>query len=357
MNKTGIAECIGQETISIVDAMKQIGKNSLGILFITDVTGRLVGAVSDGDIRRWLIKTGRLDTGITYVMNRSPKFLYSSQAGSAAAFLLKNRLHAVPILDTDGYILDIVTDRQDINSGESDALKETPVVMMAGGTGTRLYPYTRILPKPLIPIGEKPIAEIIIDSFRQYGCNDFRLIVNHKKNMIKAYFNETAHGYSLSYIDEDKPLGTGGGLSLLKGKLDRTFILTNCDILVEADYGSILDYHNNEKNLVTMVCSLKSFRIPYGVVHLGENGSIRSMEEKPEFSFFTNTGLYVVEPEVIDLIPENEEIGFPTVIEGLRKDGRNIGVYPVSENSWMDMGQPEALEEMRERLEKGINTV
>ena len=352
MEKKELCNYIGKQTISIVEAMQMIGKNRLGILYIVDDAERLVGAVSDGDIRRWLIKTGNLKANITKAMNHSPKCILFEQIEEADFVMRQNTISSLPVVDVRGHILDIVSDKIRQMAVESDELKDTTVVMMAGGKGTRLYPYTKVLPKPLIPVGEKPIAELIIESFRKYGCDSFQLIVNHKKNMIKAYFNETAHSYSLEYVDEDKPLGTGGGLKLLEGRINDTFILTNCDILVEADYGGILEYHKREQNLVTMICSLKSFRIPYGVIHLGGNGKIKSMEEKPEFSFFTNTGLYVVEPEVLKEIPENTEIGFPDVIEKLRLSGKNVGVYPVSENSWMDMGQMDSLEEMRLHLEK-----
>jgi len=222
---------------------------------------------------------------------------------------------------------------------------------MAGGLGTRLYPYTKILPKPLIPIGEIPIVEHIMNRFHLYGSTQFYLIVNHKKNMIKAYFNEIERNYKVSYIDEDKPLGTGGGLSLLKGKINSTFILSNCDILIEEDYEKIYDYHKKEKNLITMICSLKNIQIPYGVIEIGENGEIESMKEKPELSFFTNTGMYIVEPKVIEELKNDMSIGFPDIIESYMSQGEKVGIYPISESSWLDMGQLDEMEEMRRTLE------
>ena len=223
---------------------------------------------------------------------------------------------------------------------------------MAGGLGTRLYPYTKILPKPLIPIGEIPISEHIINRFNKYGSKDFYLEVNHKKNMIKAYFNEIEKDYIINYVDEDIPLGTGGGLSLLKGKINSTFILSNCDILIEEDYEKIYKFHKDNNNLITMVCSLKTIRIPYGVIEISENGEIEEMKEKPVFSFFTNTGMYIVEPEIIEGLNENEFIGFPDIIEKYKRNGEKVGVYPISENNWLDMGQIDEMEEMRRRLEK-----
>jgi NDP-sugar pyrophosphorylase family protein len=222
--------------------------------------------------------------------------------------------------------------------------------MRAGGVGSRLYPYTKILPKPLIPIGEIPIAEHIINRFYKYGCRDFFLVVNHKKNMIKAYFNEIEKDYKITYIEEEKPLGTGGGLCLLKCIIDSTFILTNCDILIEEDYEKIYKLHKKENNVITMVCSLKKIRIPYGVIEIGQHGEIAKMKEKPELSFFTNTGMYIVEPEVVQGLEDNQAIGFPDIIEKFKQAGKKIGVYPIGEKNWLDMGQLDAMEEMRRRL-------
>lgn len=346
---------VGKDTMTIVDALKKIDENSLGVLFIEDADQRIVGTLTDGDIRRWLIKTGNLYTIVANAMNLSPICLKKGQEESAHSQMVKNCITAIPIIDDNMHLIDIIANK-DINNQISTKgnLSMVPVVMMAGGKGTRLYPYTKILPKPLIPVGEKPIAEHIIDSFREYKCQNYYLIVNHKRNMIKAYFNEIQKTYSLQFIDEDIPLGTGGGISLLRGKIDSTFILTNCDILIREDYSKIYKYHKEHSNIVTMICSLKNFNIPYGVVNLADKGTIKSMEEKPTISFFTNTGCYIVEPEIINDIPRNTSIGFPDIIEKYRREGKKVGVYPIGENSWLDMGQMDELEKMREQLEKRI---
>ena len=217
-------------------------------------------------------------------------------------------------------------------------------VIMAGGRGTRLYPYTKILPKPLIPVGEQPIAELIMDRFRDFGCHEFTMIVNYKKGMIKSYFGELEKDYRVDFADENVFMGTGGGLCLLKGKIDTPFFFTNCDTLLDVDFGDIYEYHKSHGNLVTMICAFKHYTVPYGVVELGEDGSIAAMREKPELDFLTNTGVYVVEPRVVEEMHDGEFIGFPDVIERYRRAGEKVGVYPISESSWMDMGQ---LEERR----------
>lgn len=344
---------IGFDDITITEALKKIDENALGVLFIVDSEGKLLGALSDGDIRRWLIKTGDLKASVTRAMNVNPKYVLEQKEKDAIKLMDEYYITAIPIVDDQMRVIDVVDNKNKTQKPCKDLkiLQNVPVVMMAGGKGTRLYPYTKILPKPLIPVGDKPIAELIIESFCEYGCSDYYLIVNHKKNMIKAYFGELETDYHVHFVDEDVPLGTGGGVSLLKGMIKNTFILTNCDNIVEDDYSKIYEYHKEHKNLITMICSLKNFRIPYGVVNLANEGTIKSMEEKPTFSFFTNTGCYIVEPEVIDDIPEGTVLGFPDIIEKYRSEGKNVGVYPISENAWLDMGEMDALEKMRAHLE------
>ena len=169
--------------------------------------------------------------------------------------------------------------------------------------------------------------------------------------MIKAYFNELVKDYNVDFVDEETFLGTGGGLSLLKGKIDTPFFLTNCDVLIEADYNDIYKFHQKNGNLITVVCALKHVTIPYGVFNLNCEGEIESVTEKPTFNFLTNTGMYLVDGRIIEELEEGKAIGFPDIMESYRAKGFKVGVYPVSEDSWMDMGQLEELEAMRRRLE------
>lgn len=343
-----VLEFLIDEEATMINAMEQLDKTSTKILFVTK-SGNFVAALTDGDIRRWILKKGNLDAKVKNIANYNPKFLYEVEKNKSKEFMKMHSIEALPIVDDNMNILTVI-----LWNDEEVELKrnlEVPVVIMAGGLGKRLYPYTKILPKPLIPIGEIPIVEHIINRFYRHGSDQFYLVVNHKKNMIKAYFNEIEKAYKVDYVDEDKPLGTGGGLSLLKGKIDSTFILSNCDILIEEDYEKIYNYHKKENNLITMVCSLKNIKIPYGVIEISETGEIESMKEKPELSFFTNTGMYIVEPKIIEELDEDKPIGFPDIIEQYKAKGEKIGVYPISENSWMDMGQIDEMEEMRRRLE------
>ncbi|NUU74817.1 sugar phosphate nucleotidyltransferase [Paenibacillus xylanilyticus] len=344
-----VKDLLIDENCTVLESMRVLDRVSKKILFV-EREGQFVATITNGDIRRWILRKGSLDEKVSKIANYQPKYLLESEKAMARDYMKKNFIEGIPILDDNKDIVSIVL-WNDEEFGVKRSL-DAQVVIMAGGLGTRLYPYTKILPKPLIPIGEIPIVEHIINRFLPYEVNQFSLIVNHKKNMIKAYFNEIKKNYEVNYIDEDIPLGTGGGLSLLKGKINSTFILSNCDILIDEDYEKIYNHHKSEENLITMVCSLKNVRIPYGVVEISETGQIENIKEKPEFSFFTNTGMYIVEPQVIEELEQDTAIGFPDIIEKYKEKGAKIGVFPISENSWLDMGQLDEMEEMRRRLER-----
>lgn len=334
---------------TVLDAMEQLDKTGMGVLFEAP-EGILQGVLTDGDIRRYILAGKKLEEKVGGAVNYHPRWLPVEQRGKAKELMLQQCIKALPLLDKNGRIQDILfADGLDIDTRKQADL---PVVMMAGGLGSRLYPYTKILPKPLIPVGDVPIAEHIINRFVDVGCRQFWLVVNYKKNMIKSYFNDLEKSYQVQYVDEDKPLGTGGGLSLLKGKVNSTFFLTNCDILIDADFGDVYQFHKKSGNWITMVCAVKHFTIPYGVIDLDEKGQIHQMKEKPEMNFLTNTGVYVVEPQVIDLIEPDTPTPFTDLIECVQQQGGSAGVYPVSEQSWMDMGQLEELDNMRRRLEQ-----
>lgn len=354
MKNNYINDYLGHLEMTIVEAMQKIDVTGAGILFVVDMDNRLVGTLTDGDIRRWLIKTGNLNACISELLQTHPIFLYETQKSEAKNEMQVRHLRAIPILNAKMQIVDIIfnigKEQQDIK-GSCDLLKNVPVVIMAGGKGTRLLPYTNVLPKPLIPVGNKPIIERIIEQFRKFGCNKFYLILNYKKNMIKAYFNEEKHEYNVEFIDEEMPLGTGGGLSLLKNIIKETFILSNCDVLIKEDFSEIYNFHVRSKNMISMICSVKNFKIPYGIVHTGINGVIESMEEKPTFSFYTNTGCYIVEPTVLNNIPDDKYLDFPQIIDNYIGKGCKIGAYPINESAWLDMGQLDEFEKMKKNFE------
>ena len=330
---------------SVCDAMRIIDRSDLKILFIADGK-HLVGSLTDGDIRRFLFNGGTLNDKAEKAANHKPRTARSQKQASE----LYNRQYfiAIPVLDGCGNIIDIYVG-EEVPQKEPKQL-HVPVVINAGGKGTRLDPFTRVLPKPLIPVGELPIIEQIMQQFQKLGCDDFSVIVNYKKELIKTYFRENESQYKVTWYDETVPLGTGGGLSLLKGKLDSTFFFTSCDTLLLSDYDSMLRFHRENGNAVTMICAWKNVTIPYGIVEMGKNGAIEQMREKPELSFLTNTSIYLVEPEVVEEIPDNTPITFPEVIQAQLNRGKKAAAFPVSESEWLDMGQLSELEKMRERL-------
>lgn len=336
--------CIDRSS-TVRDAMHQLDSTAKKILFVVNGL-HLVASLTDGDVRRYLLSGGKMDDAVEKAANHHPKVAGSRE--QAHKILENNGFIAIPIVTSNGELVDVAFE----NDTALVALPKLglPVVIMAGGKGTRLDPFTRVLPKPLIPVGDIPIIEHIMEQFLQYGCDNFYVIVNHKKQLIKAYFAENERHYLIHWIDEDEPLGTGGGLSLLKGKIESTFFLTNCDILIQADYDDVLQFHKKNENAVTMVCAYKNLTIPYGVVEIEENGAIKSMKEKPELSFLTNTGMYIVEPEILIDIEDNVPMSFPDIIAKQKNKGRRVAAYPISESSWLDMGQLTELKQMRERL-------
>lgn len=346
MDKQQLQTLIGNENLTLAEAMQKIDKNISGILFIVDNSKKLIGCITDGDVRRFLLAGGKMDAPVMKAANHHPKFAYSEE--EAQSLYHKKYWFLIPVLDSEQHIVDFY-------SGETITIKpraalKLPVVINAGGRGTRLDPFTRVLPKPLIPIGDLPIIEHIMQEFQSYSCEQFHIIVNYKKELMKAYFAESENRYDISWYDEEKPLGTGGGLSLLRDRLKETFFFTNCDNLLQANYERMLQFHKENVNVVTMVCAYKNLSIPYGVIEMGMNGKIESMKEKPLVSFLANTGIYIVEPEVLDDIEDNVAIGFPDVVEKQRQKGRKVAVFPVSESEWMDMGQLNELEKMRKKL-------
>lgn len=348
-----IQDIIINEEISIRQAAKILDKTAKQVLLITE-DNKLKAVLTDGDIRRWILKSGDLSAPIKEIANYSPKYITETERYKAKRLMKKYSISSIPVVSIEGEVKSIIFwNDLDMSSVEKKPSLDIPVVIMAGGLGTRLYPYTKILPKPLIPIGDIPIVERIINRFKGFGCNEYYLTVNYKKNMIKAYFEEVVKNYNIYYIEEDKPLGTGGSLYYLKDKIKSTFFVSNCDILIDSDYEAMYDYHKENKNFITMICAVKNMVIPYGVVNLNNEGNIQSMVEKPEYSFLTNTGMYIIEPEALQLIKEDTFIHLPDIAKECMDKGMKVGVYPITERAWMDMGQPDEMQEMMKRLEEG----
>lgn len=338
--------------LHVVPAMEQIDQGAKGILFVVDHEKRLVGCVTDGDIRRWLIKTADLTGMISQIMYTRPKYVLEHDTVDYEAYMERNAISAVPVLDQEKHIVDIIFRHggNTVVDAKKKLLADVPVIIMAGGKGTRLYPYTKILPKPLIPIGDIPIIERIMNEYVEYGARDFYLTVNYKKGMIKSYFDDIQPDYRITYVNEEKPLGTGGSISLIGKQFDVPVIVANCDSLIKTDLADIYLQHQKSGNKITVVSSLKNVVIPYGVIRVKQQGIIESMEEKPRHSYLINTGMYVVDPDMLDLIPKDTFYHMTDLIEDAMKQEFQVGVYPVSEDSFLDMGEFAEMKRMEEKL-------
>lgn len=349
--KMDIHKFIVEENISVFDTMKKIDAGAAGIAFVCQGL-KLRGVVTDGDIRRYILGGGSLERAVCEIAHKEPVCLREEHEEQAVALMRRHSITAVPIIDEQGEIVKIRFFKEEFrdNAAQEKRSLGLPLVIMAGGKGTRLKPYTDILPKPLIPVGDKTITEHIMDRFAEYDCRQVTMIVNYKKDFIKAYYTDSEEPRNIVFVEEDTYLGTGGGLGLLRDKVQGTFFMSNCDILVDADYADILDHHRQSGNMITMVCAEKRFEIPYGTVQLDEDGQVTRLKEKPRFNYYVNTGFYVIEPSFLRRIPGDTFIHITDVIDKCIAAGERVGSYLISDDAWMDMGQFDELEKMKERL-------
>lgn len=342
--------CVNEET-SICDAIRRLDETGEKIILVTNKERRLVGVVTDGDVRRWILKKGSMKCCVSKMMYKKPRIVHEGDSYKAKDIMLEQRLESIPVVNENGEPIDIIFWRDIIiNKKQKQKSINKPVVIMAGGKGTRLSPYTNIIPKPLIPIGDTTILERIIQSFKKNGCKEFWLTLNYKRNLIKAYFDEQELDYKINYVEEDNFLGTCGGLKLLEKKMKETFFLSNCDVLLDVDYAKLYDFHIQSKNEITVVTSLKHFQVPYGVIELEKGGAIKKIAEKPEYNYQVNTGIYVVEPSIIKDIPDNTFYQMTDLVNKLLEEGRAVGAYPITDGQWKDMGEFGEMQKMIDSL-------
>ena len=340
------------QDVTLISALEKLDAAGKRCLFAVDDKGQLKGSLTDGDVRRYIVAKATSKGKVKDAMKVDPVYVSSDKVGIARDLMRKYNISAIPVVDGQHVVTEVILEGGN-NYKRAVRTLETPlpVVMMAGGVGSRLMPITSVIPKPLVPVNGKPIAEHIIDRFCEAGCRDFYFVLNYKKGMIKAYFEDLERDYDVTYLEEKQYLGTGGGLKLTEGCINTPFFLTNCDVLIDADLYDLVAVHMKSHNVITVVCSLKNYAIPYGTIEISEGGQIIGMREKPSIPSLVNTGCYLVDPRVLDFIGIDESIGFPDVILRCQKAGLNVGVYPISEGSWLDMGQPDELERMSKMLD------
>ncbi|MEW6600339.1 MAG: nucleotidyltransferase family protein [Nitrospirota bacterium] len=356
MDKDRIKLSFISSDYTIKQAINRLNETGHRILFVTDTGERLTGTVTDGDIRRGIINGIQLTDAVSGIMNT--KF-FSIKADSpdktreAERVMQKHLISHIPVLDGSGRISDVISwidclGHQTTPQRQAGEIFENAVVIMAGGKGTRLDPFTKILPKPLVPLRDKPIIEHIMDRFFVNGFSRFVLIVNYKKEMIKSYFSDTRLPYTIEFVDEAEFSGTAGGLSLLRNKIDSTFIVTNCDTILEGEFSDFFKWHRDHNNLLTIIGSHKEIEVPYGVLNMN-NGLLLDIDEKPRIDLFINTGTYIFEPSLLDHIAPGERIDMDKFIDKVKAaDKERVGVYPHW-GGWLDLGQ---WDEYRKSLKK-----
>lgn len=349
-----VEDLIVSGNISTDELLQKINDIGRGVLLIGTEDG-VNAIITDGDIRRYILAHGKLDTDIKKIANYSLKTMsvLEATAKNVRKYMAENRIQMLPIVDSYGKVQRIEF-KNGLTIYRKENQKDVRCVIMAGGKGTRLAPFTNILPKPLLPVGEKAIIEHIIEQFNNWGYRKFDIIINYKKEIIKAFFSENVfkniNNVSINLWEEKECLGTAGGLKLLKDEIQSTFILSNCDILVNADYSELLRKHNENQNMITVVAAPKKIQIPYGTIETVKNGQIKKMKEKPVYSCLINTGVYVVEPQIINMIEENTYIHFTDLMQQCLDKGLKVGTYEVLEDGWMDMGEFSALKSMEKNL-------
>lgn len=335
-----ISKLVINKNETILSALKQMDDIRHKLLIVTEAD-KYKGLISIGDIQRAIIKNINIENPIASIMRND--YIVSKPKDNIKeikSLMLSIRAEFMPVIDSENNITKVYFWQDLFEEKEAKPLNEfnLPIVVMAGGLGTRLRPLTHVVPKPLIPVGGRTLLEEIFDRFGKYGCDEFHVSVNYKADLIKYYIKNQKLPYKISYFQEDKPTGTAGSISLLKDKINSTFFVTNCDILIEQDYSEILNYHKKHNNEITIVAALKHFKIPYGTIDTSTDGQLKSLTEKPELTFKINSGMYVLEPHLINEIPENQFFHITQLIEKLRENKRKVGVFPISEKSWIDLG-------------------
>jgi dTDP-glucose pyrophosphorylase len=325
---------------SLLDAMHRLDKGAAQIVLIVDENNRLLGTVTDGDTRRALLRGVTLDVPASTIMNKTP---FTVDAGTsrerAIALMRKHTIHQLPVLDAAGRVVELIT----LDEALRGAQQETLVVLMAGGLGNRLRPLTETTPKPLLPIGGRPLLEITITNLARQGFGRFLISVNYKANMFRESLADGKRlGVEIDYVEETERLGTAGALRLLPGRPTSPILVMNGDILTNFDAQQLTAFHRAHGAMATLCVREYQWQIPYGVVQI-ENGRLASIHEKPTRREFVSAGINILSPEALDLIPHNGPFDMPMLMEAAAAAGSPPAIYPLREY-WLDIGHLEDLQ-------------
>ena len=320
-----------RQTISVIDSA------ALQLALVVGDDRRLLGTVTDGDVRRAILRGVSLDEPVTAIMNASPTVAYLGASREEIRSLLERRnLQHIPVVDESGRVVDVVVLSEMLRPQE----RPNWVVLMAGGEGTRLRPLTEDRPKPMLPVGSKPLLETILNQFLSYGFRRFFISVRYKAELIEAYFGDGSKwGAEIHYLREKKPLGTAGCLSLLPSRPDAPLVVMNGDLLTNVNFTQLLAFHDHLQAHVTLCVREHHVRVPYGVVQVNDNRLV-SLTEKPVQRYFINAGIYVLEPAVLKWVPRNKAMDMTELIKLLLERNHLIGTFPIHEY-WTDIGHME----------------
>lgn len=316
-------------------ALEIIDSGAMKIALVVDENQKLLGTLSDGDIRRAILKGMSLDAGIEAIYCRTPTTCGINDSKEKILQLaVAHRLFQIPVVDNEGRIVGVV----EVDDFLRPSNHTNKVVLMAGGLGTRLKPLTDNMPKPMLHVGDKPILATIIENFAKYGYTDVVLSVSYKSHIIEEYFGDgSAFGVNIDYVNETKRMGTAGALGIMRDKLTEPFFVMNADLLTNINFEHLHNYHTSHDAIATMAVREYDFQVPYGVVNI-QDGRISSIEEKPTHKFFVSAGIYMLEPRSLEFIPNDEFFDMPSLFEKLIADGRNAVSFPIREY-WLDIGR------------------
>lgn len=323
-----------KSNITVREALEILDKSCKQILLVIDATGKLLGTINDGDIRRGLLKGCSLDDTIDSIYFKEPTVANINDTKEYIIRLAaQKKIHQIPLIDSLGNLIGLdILDELIANKTKSN-----PVVLMAGGLGTRLGDLTKTTPKPMLHVGNKPILETIIENFAKYGYINFIISVNYLSHVIEEYFEDgSKFGVTISYVHEKQRMGTAGALSLMRDKLTEPFFVMNGDLLTNVNFEHLHNYHSSQNAIATMGVREYDFQVPYGVVNV-EDGRIKSITEKPVHKFFVSAGIYMLSPESLELIPEHQFFDMPSLFEKIIARGV-ASSFPIHEY-WLDIGR------------------
>ncbi|EKQ51126.1 MULTISPECIES: nucleotidyltransferase family protein [unclassified Clostridium] len=350
MNNKDLSNLLVYKNNTIIEAMRLINVNSKGMLFVVDANKKLIGTITDGDIRRAILSGHQLSESIEEIYNTNCIFSSSDiSLDELKKQFIDNKIKLLPVVDKNKTVINYfeIDDLIDYNRLE----KENSVLIMAGGLGTRLRPFTDNIPKPMLKVGDKPILQTIIEQFRNYGFKNILISVNYKSDIIENYFRDGSDfGVNIKYIKESKRLGTAGAIGIASNYLTKPFFVINGDILANVNFYNLLQYHVENNYKMTIGSRLYETQIPYGVLNVDE-ACVTSLEEKPIINHLVNGGIYVLEPEVIKNIPKEKYFDITELIDMLINKKERVGSFPITDY-WMDIGKVEDYYRANEEIEK-----